>query len=167
MPLRYFTIERSSIKTKGGRYKADAPREAAKKAAARLFKEAKTKTQLTFCLRETTKGSKQKEYHYTGKKVYEKKSKTEFKISVVSRKKYVKNSGGSTIDENLAKYKQEMQKIQEKNPRESPVISEYPLSDNDFPEIPVFARDKNRRYIRALPSELEEKGLVWDKSDQF
>ena len=152
MPSRYFTIERSSINIKGGRYKADAPREAAKKAAARLFKEAKTKTQLTFCLRETTKGSKQKEYHYTGKKVYEKKSKTEFKISVVSRKKYVKNSGGSTIDENLAKYKQEMQKIQEKNPRESPVIRDY-VPPSDFPDIPLNEDDDIGRYKNMLHSQ--------------
>lgn len=76
-----------TIHTVGGRYLADKPMEAAKKAASKLFKDSKVK-RMTFCLRETTKDSKKKLYHYKADKLV----KGGFKVSVDKSKK--KNKGG-------------------------------------------------------------------------
>jgi hypothetical protein len=55
----------------GGRYKSSSPSAAARKAATKLFKKASkgTQSKVTFCLRETTVGSKKKEYHYVATRV--------------------------------------------------------------------------------------------------
>ncbi len=62
--MRYFTIISSNIQYNGGRYMAETPKNAAKKSAKFLF----TKTSIVkiyFCIKETTKNSKHKEYYYT------------------------------------------------------------------------------------------------------
>jgi hypothetical protein len=55
----------------GGRYKADTPFAAAKKAARRLFRSDKAgeRTGIRFALRESTKGSDKGVFYYTAKKV--------------------------------------------------------------------------------------------------
>ena len=59
---RTFTVESSNIQKSGGRYTSKTPNAAAKKAA-------KSKTQITFELRETTKGEDKKIHKYTAKRV--------------------------------------------------------------------------------------------------
>jgi|TARA_B000000475_G_scaffold271541_1_gene269641 hypothetical protein len=67
---RTFTVESSNIQKSGGRYTSKTPNAAAKKAASQLFKKAaKSKTQITFELRETTKGEDKKIHKYTAKRV--------------------------------------------------------------------------------------------------
>lgn len=67
---RTFTIDSSNVQEKGGRYTSKNPISAAKKAASQLFKKAaKSKTQITFELRETTKGEDKKIHKYTAKRV--------------------------------------------------------------------------------------------------
>jgi hypothetical protein len=72
---RTFTIDNSCIKVQGGRYKSSSPLSAARKAATRLFKKAKsmsaykTSRKLTFSIRETTEGSKKKIFHYKVERV--------------------------------------------------------------------------------------------------
>ena len=80
-----------TIHTGTGRYKTDTPMEAAKKAAAKLFKDTKSKS-LTFCMRETTKDSKKKLYHYKATRT----TKGVIKVSVNKNKKIVSayTSGG-------------------------------------------------------------------------
>ncbi len=85
---RSFTIHTGSGT---GRYKTDTPMEAAKKAAAKLFKDTKSKS-LTFCIRETTKDSKKKLYHYKATRT----AKGVIQVSVNKNKKIVSayTSGG-------------------------------------------------------------------------
>lgn len=66
-----YTVESSSVNETGGRYKSSSPSAAARKAATKLFKKASkgTQSKVTFCLRETTVGSKKKEYHYVATRV--------------------------------------------------------------------------------------------------
>ncbi len=72
---RSFTIESSCINVSGGRYKSAPPASAAKKAASKLFKKAKsmpkykTVRRLTFTLRESTSGSDKDEYRYKAARV--------------------------------------------------------------------------------------------------
>jgi hypothetical protein len=71
---RTFTIQGSDITFKGGDYKGDTPKAAAKKAAKRLFALARDKnssfhryahlTTIKFILREKTRGSDKKTYFY-------------------------------------------------------------------------------------------------------
>ena len=66
-----YTVESSSVKVTGGRYKSKTPSSAARKAATKLFKKAKGKVpaKITFCLRESTSGSDKKEFHYVATRV--------------------------------------------------------------------------------------------------
>lgn len=68
MSERFFTIEKSEAGVKGGRFKADTPAAAAKKAARKLLKNRKCKRVMKFVLRETTRGSDGALYEYKGKK---------------------------------------------------------------------------------------------------
>jgi hypothetical protein len=62
---RTFTIESSENHVTGGHFTGSIPSGAARKAARKLFKEGKdNKHELNFTLRETTAGSKKKEFHY-------------------------------------------------------------------------------------------------------
>lgn len=67
---RTFTIKSSCINVSGGRYKSSSPASAAKKAANRLYKAAKTSQKyksikrLTFVIKETTSGSDKTEFNY-------------------------------------------------------------------------------------------------------
>jgi hypothetical protein len=69
---RHFVIEASSIKLpKGyqGLFESSSPYSAASKAAHSIFRLSKTKkTSVSFTIRESTQGSKKKEYKYTGTK---------------------------------------------------------------------------------------------------
>jgi hypothetical protein len=66
---RTFTVKSSGIKKNGGRYISQAPSAAAKKAATKLFKKASaSRSQITFELRETTRGSDNKTFKYTGRR---------------------------------------------------------------------------------------------------
>jgi hypothetical protein len=80
-----------TIHTGRGRYVADTPIDAAKKAAAKLFKNNKAKS-LRFCIRETTKDSKKKLYYYKAYKA-DKNAKDSIIVSVDKSKKTF--SGGS------------------------------------------------------------------------
>ena len=64
---RSFTVVHSSIKQTGGRYRGDTPFRAAKHAAKILFKSTRS-NEVTFCIRETTRGSDHKEYSYTAER---------------------------------------------------------------------------------------------------
>jgi hypothetical protein len=70
---RTYTIESSSTKVKGGRFKSTSPSGAAKKAASKLFRKAMKKNKslkkLTFCIRETTSGSDKNHFEYTATRV--------------------------------------------------------------------------------------------------
>jgi hypothetical protein len=102
---RYFTLESSSIGITGGRYKSEKPSLAAKKIAEKLFQNSKKKV-ISLCIRETTKNSKKKSYHYKAKKTKDSKSNKTKTKDIVSYKiivetyqpLYRKNKGGS-IDE--------------------------------------------------------------------
>lgn len=69
---RYFTLSDG-----GGRYKGDKPIDVAKKLAQKLVK---NKKQVSFSIRETTKNSKKKTYHYVA-------TKSKDKITVKANKK--------------------------------------------------------------------------------
>jgi hypothetical protein len=60
---RNFTIQSSSVGVKGGRYSDIVPMNVAKKVAKNLFQNYKV-SKIVFCIRETTKNSKKKQYHY-------------------------------------------------------------------------------------------------------
>lgn len=60
---RNFTIQSSSLGVKGGRYSDIVPINVAKKVAKNLFKNYKI-SKIVLCIRETTKNSKKKQYHY-------------------------------------------------------------------------------------------------------
>jgi hypothetical protein len=81
-----------TIHTVGGRYKADTPIEAAKKAAAKLFKDTKSKS-LTFCIRETTKDSRKKLYHYKATRT----AKGDIQVSVNKNKKVISAYKGGGV----------------------------------------------------------------------
>lgn len=66
---RSFAVESAEIKLPAdyqGRFESRTPRNAALKAARRLFKMAPKKKEIRFVLRETTLGSKGREFHYVG-----------------------------------------------------------------------------------------------------
>lgn len=63
MPSRYFTIEKTSISIPKGRYEAAKPIEAAKKIASKLFM-LTDDLKISFSIRETTKNSAKRVYHY-------------------------------------------------------------------------------------------------------
>jgi hypothetical protein len=60
---RNFTIQSSSLGVKGCRYSDIVPMNVAKKVAKNLFQNYKV-SKIVFCIRETTKNSKKKQYHY-------------------------------------------------------------------------------------------------------
>jgi hypothetical protein len=93
-----------TIHTGRGRYVADTPIDAAKKAAAKLFKNNKAKS-LRFCIRETTKDSKKKLYYYKAYKA-DKNAKNSIIVSVDKSKKTF--SGGSPTHGNNAKKEEDM-----------------------------------------------------------
>lgn len=64
MAERNFIIESSSIGVKGHRYKSDNVLIAGKKGAKYLFGKATSVGKISFCIRETTRGSSNKKYHY-------------------------------------------------------------------------------------------------------
>lgn len=86
---RTFTIDNSCINVAGGKYMSGTPISAAKKAAVKLFENAKESPKyknlrkITFCLRETTVGSKKKMYDYKASRV---KVDRNYKIEVVALK---------------------------------------------------------------------------------
>ena len=104
MSERNFTIDYSSIGVKGGKFKSNTPQESAKKAAKKLLENT---NKVTFCIRETTKDSKKKTYHYKAtKKLLNKPTVTVkngvkkvqyFKITVKSVQKVIKGGG---LDDN-------------------------------------------------------------------
>jgi hypothetical protein len=125
---RSFTIHSASKNIEGlKRYRTDTPIEAAKKAAAKLFKDSKAKS-LNFCIRETTKDSKKKLYHYKADKT----AKGGIRVSADKSKKTVngvlyKRRGGHGYEPDLENQhvkrqddirkeisKDEQKKIQEK-----------------------------------------------------
>lgn len=75
--MRTFTIQGSGIKYFGGRYKTDDVQKAAKRAASQLFRKLKkteykmykSKLNIKFILRETTKGSKKKTFYYIAERI--------------------------------------------------------------------------------------------------
>lgn len=78
---RHFTIEKSEIGFNGGQYNGSEPYRVASKAARALFdhlatkknKKTEKKGEIRFTLRETTAGSKKREYTYVAmKKSYDK-----------------------------------------------------------------------------------------------
>jgi len=70
---RSFALDYSSIGISSGTFRSSGPAVAAKKAASKLFEKSDSKTRkITFCLRESTRGSKKKQYHYTATKVQNK-----------------------------------------------------------------------------------------------
>jgi hypothetical protein len=72
---RTFTIDHSCINISGGRYRSKDASSAARKAASRLFSKAKSGSKyknirkITFCIRETTQGSKKDHYEYKAERV--------------------------------------------------------------------------------------------------
>jgi len=70
-----YTIESSNINCTGGRYKSNSPMSAGRKAASKLFKKAhknakyKSLKKITFCIRETTKGSERKFFDYQATRI--------------------------------------------------------------------------------------------------
>jgi hypothetical protein len=77
--MRYFKIFNADIHHTAGRYAAEKPRDAAKKAAAALFKTSYKIKTLNLSIKETTKNSQHKVYHY--------KCTYDTKIRIMSRKK--------------------------------------------------------------------------------
>jgi secreted Zn-dependent insulinase-like peptidase len=69
---RTFTIESSEVDVTGGRFTGKAPYNVAAKVARSLFKDLKgknkKKTEIRFAIRETTRGSDNKTFHYIGTK---------------------------------------------------------------------------------------------------
>jgi hypothetical protein len=68
---RFFTVESAAIplpSSSHGRYKSKTPEGAGVKAARQLFRLAPKKRVIHFVLRETTRGSPAKEFHYVGTK---------------------------------------------------------------------------------------------------
>lgn len=63
MSNRNFTIDYSSTSHTNGRYSAEKPIEAAKKAAEKLFSESNS-PEIRLCMRETTMDSRHRSYHY-------------------------------------------------------------------------------------------------------
>lgn len=66
---RSFAIKSAEVKLPSGyegRFESKTPRNAAVKAARQLFKLNPKKTEVQFVLRESTLGSVEKEFHYTG-----------------------------------------------------------------------------------------------------
>ena len=92
---RSFTVEKSDLNVSGGRYMSQSAYAAASKAARILMREKKA-SRVKFTLRETTRGSKGKEYTYVGTKEKLSKPKvikrgsTEIKISHIYKVKSVK-----------------------------------------------------------------------------
>jgi hypothetical protein len=85
--MRYFKIFSADIHHTAGRYAAEKPRDAAKKAAAALFKTSYKIKTLNLSIKETTKNSQHKVYHY--------KCTYDTKIRIMSRKK---TGGNDTFD---------------------------------------------------------------------
>jgi hypothetical protein len=69
MSIRYFTIEKATISIPKGRYKATKPINAAKKIAGKLFL-LTNDPKISFSIRETTKNSQKKIYHYEATKTF-------------------------------------------------------------------------------------------------
>jgi hypothetical protein len=146
-----------TIHTVGGRYKADIPIEAAKKAAAKLFKDTKSKS-LTFCIRETTKDSKKKLYHYKATRT----AKGGIQVSVNKNKKIVSAYTGvgsglqinpSSINSEMRKSKEHTQKIQTFMKQQlGNLFNQY----KDISEEQTI-KDENSR-IFALQDYLDDKG---------
>ena len=63
---RSFTVEQTTVGNKGGRYLSKTPGAAARKACNKLLKGSKCKS-VNFTIKETTRGSKEKTFTYTGK----------------------------------------------------------------------------------------------------
>lgn len=87
---RYFTIHNSSIGIKGGRYTAERPMHTAHNVAEKLFRNLSNPTTIHFCIRETTKNSKHKVYHYVA-------NNSKHKITVRSDKQKRMQTGGGEI----------------------------------------------------------------------
>jgi hypothetical protein len=69
MSIRYFTIEKTAISIHKGRYEATNPINAAKKIAGKLFL-LTNDPKISFSIRETTKNSQKKIYHYEATKTF-------------------------------------------------------------------------------------------------
>jgi hypothetical protein len=67
MPSRYFTIEKTTISIPKGRYEATKPIDAAKKIATKLLL-LTSDPKISFSIRETTKNSQKKIFHYEATK---------------------------------------------------------------------------------------------------
>jgi hypothetical protein len=124
--MRYFKIFSADIHHTAGRYAAEKPRDAAKKAAAALFKTSYKIKTLNLSIKETTKNSQHKVYHY--------KCTYDTKIRIMSRKK----TGGNDTFPLERKFILELKDhgylvIIEKGPSQKPEI--------------VFSKEKNNATI--------------------